>query len=150
MYFNTKINNPLNRSAVEPITMGTTDAKIFVCKFFQISRFPPAPKKEEKEKKLKNTVDRVETGVFFFFFFFSPIDDERQKGRREARRGNKQGCATCTSNAVCNVPERKSARNDVNACRAVVNRIGRSKTNCPIGSRVSSAKGTRSCGSVCI
>lgn len=87
MYFNTKINNPFNRSTVKPITMGTTDSKIFVCKFFSnLQIFSPSKKGRKKKRIGKSGKGRVEIGVFFFF----QLATKGKKGRGEARRANKQ------------------------------------------------------------
>lgn len=62
-------------------------------------------------------------------------------------KGASLACATNKQRARQTHPvtsrERKFSRNDVNACRRAVDGIGRSKTNCPVGSSVSSTKGTR-------
>lgn len=68
--------------------MGTTDSKIFVCKFFSnLQIFSPLKKGEEKKKGLENP-GKVGSKLAFFFFF--QLATKGKKGRGEARRANKQ------------------------------------------------------------
>lgn len=98
MYFNTKINNPFNRSTVKPITMGTTDSKIFVCKFFSnLQIFSPSKKGRKKKRIGKSGKGRVEIGVFFFFNW-------RLKAKKEG------GKPVGPINRMCNVYVKRSVQ----------------------------------------